>query len=190
MPLNILIGGLECGPVLLKPPLGLLFRYVYSQTALASSRYIYAKLLGLLQKFGVEGYIGWTPRRLFMVAPCRTWHRYISIKRTQGMHINIGAKNGIDDDGAGKMAGGQQGTLRRQGRFRTVAVQSSPPDRKLFMPLVIFLILVVLIAMFGFWDTLSALLGSLMMIILFAAAAAGLLVLTGLFIYHRFKKRI
>ena len=45
------------------------------------------------------------------------------------------------------------------------------------MPLVIFLILVVLIAMFGFWDTLSALLGSLMMIILFAAAAAGLLVL-------------
>jgi len=62
-------------------------------------------------------------------------------------------------------------------------------DRKLLMPLVIFLILVVLIAMFGFWDTLSALLGSLMMIILFAAAA-GLLVLTGLFIYHRFKKRI
>lgn len=57
------------------------------------------------------------------------------------------------------------------------------------MPLVIFLILVVLIAMFGFWDTLSALLGSIMMIILFAAAAAGLLVLTGLFIYHRFKKR-
>ena len=42
------------------------------------------------------------------------------------------------------------------------------------MPLIIFLILVVLIAMFGFWDTLSALLGSLMMIILFAAAAAGL----------------
>ena len=40
------------------------------------------------------------------------------------------------------------------------------------MPLIIFLILVVLIAMFGFWDTLSALLGSLLMIILFAAAAA------------------
>ena len=58
------------------------------------------------------------------------------------------------------------------------------------MPLVIFLILVVLIAMFGFWDTLSALLGSLMMIILFAAVVAGLLVLTGLLIYHRFKKRI
>jgi hypothetical protein len=55
------------------------------------------------------------------------------------------------------------------------------------MPLVI---LVVLIAMFGFWDTLTALLGSLMMIILFAAAAAGLLVLTGMFIYNRFKKRI
>jgi hypothetical protein len=69
-------------------------------------------------------------------------------------------------------------------------VEFGPSDRKLFMPLVIFLILVVLIAMFGFWDTLSALLGSLMMIILFAAAAAGLLVLTGLFIYHRFKRRI
>ena len=57
------------------------------------------------------------------------------------------------------------------------------------MPLVIFLILVVLIAMFGFWDTLSALLGSIMMIILFAAAAAGLLVLTVMFIYHRVRKR-
>jgi len=58
------------------------------------------------------------------------------------------------------------------------------------MPLIIFLILVVLIAMFGFWDTLSALLGSLAMIILFAAAAAGLLVLTGMFIYHRLKRRL
>jgi len=58
------------------------------------------------------------------------------------------------------------------------------------MPLIIFLVLVVLIAMFGFWDTLSALLGSLAMIILFAAAAAGLLVLTGMFIYHRFKRRL
>jgi hypothetical protein len=68
-------------------------------------------------------------------------------------------------------------------------VRSGPSDRKLFMPLIIFLVLVVLIAMFGFWDTLSALLGSLAMIILFAAAAAGLLVLTGMFIYHRFKRR-
>jgi len=58
------------------------------------------------------------------------------------------------------------------------------------MPLIIFLVLVILIAMFGFWDTLSALLGSLAMIILFAAAAAGLLVLTGMFIYHRFKRRL
>ena len=58
------------------------------------------------------------------------------------------------------------------------------------MPLVIFLILVVLIAMFGFWDTLSALLGSLMMIILFAAAAAGLVVLVGLYVYRRVKRRI
>jgi hypothetical protein len=88
------------------------------------------------------------------------------------------------------MTEGSQGTLQRQGRFRIVTVLPGPSDRKLFMPLVIFLILVVLIAMFGFWDTLSALLGSLMMIILFAAAAAGLLVLTGLLIYHRFKKRI
>jgi hypothetical protein len=69
-------------------------------------------------------------------------------------------------------------------------VRSGPSDRKLFMPLIIFLVLVVLIAMFGFWDTLSALLGSLAMIILFAAAAAGLLVLTGMFIYHRFKRRL
>jgi hypothetical protein len=68
MPLNILIGGLDRGPVLLKPPLSLLFRYVYSQTALTSPRYIYAKLLGLLQKFGIEGYVGWTPGRLFMFA--------------------------------------------------------------------------------------------------------------------------
>ncbi|UEM21455.1 hypothetical protein JL100_001395 [Skermanella mucosa] len=57
------------------------------------------------------------------------------------------------------------------------------------MPLIIFLILVVLIAMFGFWDTLSALLGSLLMIILFAAAAAGLVVLAGLYAWRRIKRR-
>ena len=80
--------------------------------------------------------------------------------------------------------------LAASGSFQDCYRLIRPSDRKLSMPLVIFLILVVLIAMFGFWDTLSALLGSLMMIILFAAAAAGLLVLTGLLIYHRFKKRI
>ncbi|QQP89817.1 hypothetical protein IGS68_00610 [Skermanella sp. TT6] len=57
------------------------------------------------------------------------------------------------------------------------------------MPLIIFLILVVLIAMFGFWDTLSALLGSLLMIILFAAAAAGLVVLAGMYGWRRIKRR-
>jgi hypothetical protein len=58
------------------------------------------------------------------------------------------------------------------------------------MPLIIFFVLAVLIALFGFWDTLSALLGSLMMIILFAAAAAGLVVLVGLYVYRRVKRRI
>jgi hypothetical protein len=57
------------------------------------------------------------------------------------------------------------------------------------MPLIIFVVLAVLIAMFGFWDTLSALLGGLMMIILFAAAAAGLVVLVGMYVWHRIKRR-
>ena len=57
------------------------------------------------------------------------------------------------------------------------------------MPLIIFIVLAVLIALFGFWDTLSALLGSLMMVILFAAAAAGLVVLVGMYVWHRIKRR-
>ncbi|WP_157619667.1 hypothetical protein [Skermanella stibiiresistens] len=55
--------------------------------------------------------------------------------------------------------------------------------------LIVFLVLVILIAMFGFWDTLSALLGSLLMIVLFAAVTAGLVVLVGSLAWRWFKGR-
>ncbi|EWY36495.1 hypothetical protein N825_26655 [Skermanella stibiiresistens SB22] len=55
--------------------------------------------------------------------------------------------------------------------------------------MIVFLVLVILIAMFGFWDTLSALLGSLLMIVLFAAVTAGLVVLVGSLAWRWFKGR-
>jgi hypothetical protein len=74
-------------------------------------------------------------------------------------------------------------------------VRRAPSDKKAFLEkshsttLIVFLVLVILIAMFGFWDTLSALLGSLLMIVLFAAVTAGLVVLVGSLAWRWFKGR-
>jgi hypothetical protein len=55
------------------------------------------------------------------------------------------------------------------------------------MPLLIFVILVILIAQLGFWDTFSAILGGVAMIVLFVLLAAGLLVLAGVLIVRRLR---
>ena len=56
------------------------------------------------------------------------------------------------------------------------------------MPLVIFLILVILIAQVGFWDTFSAILGGVAMLVLFVLLLAGLLVLGGMLLVRRLRR--
>ena len=56
------------------------------------------------------------------------------------------------------------------------------------MPLVIFLILVILIAQIGFWDTFSAILGGVAMIVLLVLLLAGLLALGGMLAVRRLRR--
>lgn len=56
------------------------------------------------------------------------------------------------------------------------------------MPLVIFLILVILIAQIGFWDTFSAILGGALMIVLLVLLLAGLVALGGLLAVRRLRR--
>jgi hypothetical protein len=53
------------------------------------------------------------------------------------------------------------------------------------MPILIFLILVILIAQVGFWDTFSAILGGVVMIVLFVLLAIALLALAGVLLIRR-----
>lgn len=53
------------------------------------------------------------------------------------------------------------------------------------MPIIIFIILVVLIAQIGFWDTFASVLGAVGVILLLILLAALLLVLTGLYLFRR-----
>ncbi len=55
------------------------------------------------------------------------------------------------------------------------------------MPLLIFLILVIMIAQLGFWDTLSAILGGIAMIVLFLLLAIALAALVGALIFRRLR---
>ena len=57
------------------------------------------------------------------------------------------------------------------------------------VPIIIFLLLVILIAQIGFWDTLGAVLGAAAMIVLFVLLAGALLVLAGLFLVQRRRRR-
>jgi hypothetical protein len=57
------------------------------------------------------------------------------------------------------------------------------------MPLIIILILAVLIAQIGFWDTFSAILGGIAMVILFVLLFAALVVLAGFLAYRRAQTR-
>lgn len=53
------------------------------------------------------------------------------------------------------------------------------------MPLLVFLILIILIAQVGFWDTFAAILGGVAMIVLFALLAIALLALLGALLARR-----
>ena len=57
------------------------------------------------------------------------------------------------------------------------------------MPILIFLLLVILIAQLGFWDTFSALLGGIAMLVLFVVLAVALVVLAGMMLLRRLRRR-
>lgn len=50
-----------------------------------------------------------------------------------------------------------------------------------------FLVLVILIAQIGFWDTLSAILGGVVMIVLLVLLAAALVAIAGILIFRRLR---
>jgi len=56
------------------------------------------------------------------------------------------------------------------------------------MPLILFLIVVILIAQIGFWDTLSAILGGVLMIVLLVLLLAGLVAFGGLLALRRLRR--
>ncbi|MEK0084330.1 hypothetical protein [Benzoatithermus flavus] len=53
------------------------------------------------------------------------------------------------------------------------------------MPVIIFLLLAILVAQFGFWDTLQGILGAAAMLLLFVLLALATLVLIG---WHAFRR--
>ena len=57
------------------------------------------------------------------------------------------------------------------------------------MPVLVFVILVILIAQVGFWDTFTAILGGVAMIVLFVLLAIALVVLAGLLLVRRLRGR-
>ncbi len=58
------------------------------------------------------------------------------------------------------------------------------------MPLLIFLLIVILIAQIGFWDTLSAVLGGVLVVVLFLIVLALLAVLAGRYAWSRMSSRV
>lgn len=58
------------------------------------------------------------------------------------------------------------------------------------MPLILFLILVIMIAQLGFWDTFSAIIGGIAMIVLFILLLIALLALAGMLAARRFGRRL
>jgi len=57
------------------------------------------------------------------------------------------------------------------------------------MPILIILLLAVLIAQLGFWDTLSVILGSVAMIVLLLLVAAAMVALLGVLALRRLRRR-
>ncbi len=58
------------------------------------------------------------------------------------------------------------------------------------MPILLLILLVVLVAQIGFWDTLGAMLGAVALIILFSLILAGALGVAALLVFRRAKRRI
>jgi hypothetical protein len=56
------------------------------------------------------------------------------------------------------------------------------------MPILLFIVLVVLIAQLGFWDTFAAILGGVAMLVLFVLLAIALVVLAGILLFRRLRK--
>jgi hypothetical protein len=56
------------------------------------------------------------------------------------------------------------------------------------MPILLFIILVILIAQLGFWDTFAAILGGVAMLVLFVLLAIALVVLAGMLLLRRLRK--
>ena len=57
------------------------------------------------------------------------------------------------------------------------------------MPLILFLILVIMIAQIGFWDTFSAIIGGIAMLVLFVLLLAALLALVAVMASRRLRRR-
>jgi Na+/H+-dicarboxylate symporter len=57
------------------------------------------------------------------------------------------------------------------------------------MPLIVFLLVVVLIAQIGFWDTLQSFLGAVLFFVLLALVVVGVVILGGLLIGRRMTRR-
>jgi hypothetical protein len=55
------------------------------------------------------------------------------------------------------------------------------------MPILVFVILVILIAQIGFWDTLAAVIGAGVMFVLLVLLAAALLALVGILLMRRMR---
>ena len=55
------------------------------------------------------------------------------------------------------------------------------------MPILIFIVLVILIAQVGFWDTFTAILGGVAMIVLLVLLAIALVVLAGMMLLRRMR---
>jgi hypothetical protein len=57
------------------------------------------------------------------------------------------------------------------------------------MPIIIFVLVVILIAQIGFWDTLGAILGAAAILVLFVLLAGAVVVLAGYLLVRRFRRR-
>ena len=56
------------------------------------------------------------------------------------------------------------------------------------MPILLFIVLVILIAQIGFWDTFAAILGGVAMLVLFVLLAIALVVLAGIMLVRRWRR--
>jgi hypothetical protein len=56
------------------------------------------------------------------------------------------------------------------------------------MPILLFIVLVILIAQVGFWDTFAAILGGVAMLVLFVLLAVALVALTGILLVRRWRR--